>query len=144
MGKSKKTGLKGLTKKQFDFFEELFETDMQYSEIIKKHKVSRRVYRKWLGDKNFINEAAFRVESAKRQSEMIMARNAPKAAEKIIALSGSGKGETSRKACLDIMSHQGAISTTKVKCESTGESISSEAAEKLLAAMARQKRGKNV
>jgi hypothetical protein len=95
---------KCISKRQLDVIEELFAGDMDEAEVLKKHGVSNRLYSKWLRDEVFSGELRFRIESGQRQGELIIARYVPVAAAKLVALTESGKEETARKACLDIIS----------------------------------------
>jgi len=140
MGWVKKSSTSKLSKKQLNVIEDIFWGNLDETEVIKKHKVSNRVYRKWLGDANFIDELAFRLDSAKRQSNMIIAKFAPAAAFKLVELTDSEKEETSRKACLDIMAHPSTVNSPQEKKESVCENISSEKAEKILAVLAKEDR----
>ena len=93
-----------LTKRQMAVIDELFVGGMDETEVLARHNVSTRLYRAWLGDELFADELKFRIDSAKRTSELIIARYAPVAAAKLIGLIDSDKDETVRRACLDIMS----------------------------------------
>ena len=95
---------KHMSKKQLEVIEELFAGDMNEAEVLKKHSVNNRLYNKWLCDEVFSGELRFRIESGQRQSELIIARYMPVAAAKLVALTESGKEETARKACLDVIS----------------------------------------
>lgn len=95
---------KHMSKRQLEVIEDLFAGNMDEAEVLKKHSVSNRLYSKWLRDEVFSGELRFRIESGQRQSELIIARYAPAAAAKLVALTESGKEETARKACLDIIS----------------------------------------
>ena len=143
MGQVNKSGIKKLSKRQLEVIDDLFDGTYDEAKVMKKHKVSRGIYRKWLKDENFIDELAFRVESKKRQSEMIMAKFTPAAAIKLITLTDSEKEETSRKACLDVMAQPAAINLPKINDKNVRENISSKSAERMLAAMAKEER-KNV
>jgi len=77
---------------------------MEELQVLEKHNVGTRLYRKWLADELFADELRFRIESAKRTGELIIARYTPMAAAKLVALTESDKAETVRKACIDIMS----------------------------------------
>jgi hypothetical protein len=55
-------------------------------------------------DENFTNEFDRRLESARRKSDLIIARFAYLAASKLALLTESENQETARKACLDIIS----------------------------------------
>lgn len=95
---------KQMSKRQLAVIEDLFAGNMDEAEVLKKHSVSNRLYSKWLRDEVFSGELRFRIESGQRQSELIIARYVPAAAAKLVALTESGKEETARKACLDIIS----------------------------------------
>jgi len=97
-------GQKRLTKKQRDVIEDLFKTELSEEEMLARHGVSMNVYRRWLRDKAFHDEIAFRIEAGKRLGELIIAVNAPVAASKLARLANGKEGETARKACLDIIS----------------------------------------
>jgi hypothetical protein len=92
-----------LTKKQMTVIEDLFEGGLDEAGVLAKHKVSTRLYRAWLGDEFFADEIRFRIESARRTGELIIARYTPVAAAKLVGLIDSDKDETVRRACLDIL-----------------------------------------
>jgi len=94
---------KQLTKKQRDVIEDLFAGQADERDVLAKHKVDCRLYEKWLTDENFIAAFDRRLESARRQSDLIIARYATLAAAKLAQLTESENQETSRKACLDII-----------------------------------------
>jgi hypothetical protein len=94
----------GLTKRQRTVIDELFRGELNEQAVLDKHKVSRRLYNKWLADDAFTGEFDRCIESAFRQSTALIARYAPLAATKLVQLIGSDKEETVRKACLDIIS----------------------------------------
>lgn len=141
MEKFKRDGFKKLNKKQVAVIDDLFEHNGNESEVIKKHKVSIGVYRKWLADKNFTDELTFRLESARRQGNLIIAKFTPAAAVSLVRLTESEKDETSRKACLDVISNPGEKNAPKKESENVCENISTEKAEKLLAVLAKEERG---
>jgi len=137
MGGQRNRG-KDLTKRQFRVIDDLFEGNLSEIEAMRKHKVSRRIYRRWLEDEKFVDELMFRVESAKRQSDFLIAKYTPIAAVKLVDLTKSEKEETSRKACLDVIAHPVGIKLSREKKTDVGSNISSETAERLLGAMARE------
>jgi hypothetical protein len=94
---------KKLTKRQLVVIDELFAGGMDEAEVLARHKISTRLYRAWLADELFADELKFRIESAKRSGELIIARYAPVAAAKLVGLIDSDKDETVRRACLDIL-----------------------------------------
>ena len=95
---------KSLSKRQLAVIDELFAGGMDETEVLARHKVSTRLYRGWLADELFAGELRFRIESARRAGELIIARYTPVAAVKLVGLIDSKKDETVRRACLDIMS----------------------------------------
>jgi len=137
-----------LTKRQLAVLEDLF-TDFSLVDeqaVLDKHKVSRKLYNKWLADASFIEQFNQRIAAAHRQSAALIARYAPLAATKLVQLTDSEKEETARKACLDIISLLGTHSTTEdVRAAKDGrqmrmneqqDGLSAEAASRLLAALA--------
>lgn len=131
--------VKNVSRRQADLITDLFEGRVDELVALEKHKISRNVYRKWLTEKTFVEEFKFQVESARRQSEMIIARYAPAAAAKLIDLTQSEKEETARKACLDIIVHPVKTNITEDKSEVASDNVSPEVAGRLLAAMARER-----
>lgn len=95
---------KQLTKKQLAVIEDLFSGELNEQAVLEKHKVSRNLYNQWQSDDNFVEQFDRRIAGAYRQSAALIARYAPLAAAKLIALTESDKDETARKACLDIIS----------------------------------------
>lgn len=93
-----------LTPKQSAVIADLFEGGLDEAGVLAKHKVSTRLYRAWLADELFTDELRFRIDSARRTGELIIARYTPVAAAKLVGLIDSDKDETVRRACLDIMS----------------------------------------
>lgn len=93
-----------LTKKQLLLLEDLFTGQMSEQEMLKKHKVSRYMYSKWLNDKNFCQYFYQRIKGFSMQSNLIVSRYAPVAAARLVELTESDKEETARKACLDVIS----------------------------------------
>jgi len=99
MAKAKK-----LSKRKLSVLDELFESQLSEQQVLEKYRVSKRLYRKWQGDEPFAEEFESRIAHLHRQSELIIARYAALAAVKLVELLESDKPETSRKACLDIIS----------------------------------------
>jgi len=93
---------KPLSAKQFAVIEDLFE-GKQEREILEKHKLSRKLYNKWLADKSFNRQLDRRVEWENRRSELMLARKARDAVSNLVKLTGCQTLETARKACLDII-----------------------------------------
>jgi hypothetical protein len=95
---------KYLTKRQLAVIEDLLAGEMSECEVLKKHNVGTVVYRRWLSNRAFADELSFRLESARRESQMMIAKYGRIAAAKLIELTSSKKEETARKACLDVIS----------------------------------------
>jgi hypothetical protein len=142
MGKTEK-----LKPRQFAVIDELFNGDDEQA-VLDKHKVSRRLYNKWLADSNFTGEFDRRIDAAYRQSAVLIARYAPLAAAKLVQLTESDKEETARRACLDIISMHASRESrddgrgTKDETESAESSpqseLSDQTASKLLSALAEE------
>ena len=94
---------KYLTQKQLAVLDDLFNSDMDERAVLKKHRVRRGTYEKWLADEAFSERFKQYVNVLSRRSERLLAKYSCAAAEKLIELTKAGKGETARKACLDIM-----------------------------------------
>jgi hypothetical protein len=133
-----------LTKKQNSVLKDLFKGSRSEVEVLKKHKISTQLYKGWLADDEmFADEFAFRAQAGKRQCELIIANYAPAAAAKLIALTQGQKEETTRKACLDIISLPLELTQQKRKKEAqdkdAAENISDEIASKMLEILAGDK-----
>lgn len=96
-------GRRRISSRQKAVLDDIFVEGMDETEAIGKHGVSAGLFRKWLGQEAFAEEVDYRLDSALRQSEFKLARYAPKAAERLIALTNMEKEETARRACLDII-----------------------------------------
>jgi hypothetical protein len=137
---------KQLTEKQLAVIEDLFSGELHEQAVLKKHKVSRKLYIEWQSDNNFVEQFDRRIAGAYRQSAALIARYAPLAAARLVALTESDKAETARKACLDIISmprttsdFRFPIDELKSENESRKPEISQQIAGKLLAVLAEQK-----
>ncbi len=100
-----KNGSTKLTARQRAVIEDLFAGELDEQKILEKHKISRRLYDKWLTDVNFTQEFDRRLKLASRQSQLIIARYAAIAAAKLVQLTESQNSETARKACLDVINY---------------------------------------
>ncbi len=136
---------KYLGKRQLAVIDDLFAGEITEAQVLQKHRLSAGVFRKWLGDEDFAAELAFRIESARRQSRMIIARFAPTAAAKLVELTDCKKEETRRKACLDVIlvaagtSRSDNDSTADEADQPLPEGLSPDLAGRLLAALAEEK-----
>jgi hypothetical protein len=93
-----------LSKKQRAVIEDMFKNGLSEHEVLEKYKIHPCRYRGWLENGLFTQEINDRIESAMRQSKLVMARWLPLAAERLTQLTISEKDETARKACLDVIS----------------------------------------
>jgi hypothetical protein len=140
--------VKRLSKKQLAVIEDLFSSELEEQAVLDKYKVSRNLYNKWLANEVFAEQFDQRVAGAYRQSTALIARSAPLAATKLVQLSKSEKGETARRACLDIISfpsHTGSFadaapaSVKDSQLQKNYPELSPEAAGRLLAVLAEEK-----
>ena len=104
--------MKRLNVRQLAFLGDLFGGKLDEERTLKKHHVSRRLYNKWLTDPAFAEQFDRRIAGIYRQNALLIARNASEAMEELMKLikkeeTDQGKkvhkGETARKACLDII-----------------------------------------
>jgi hypothetical protein len=138
---------KRLTKRQLAVIEDLFAGKLDESAVLKQHKVSRALYNKWLADPVFTKQFDLLIDGAYRRSAFKIARSAKEAAEKLLLLTNSDKGETARKACLDIITMHPSIHLTdsptvldrKETSSSESTKLTPETASKLLAVLAEEK-----
>ena len=137
---------KYLNKRQLALIDSLFKGKSSESRVLKRHGVSTVVYRGWLANKVFAGEVAFRIEGARRESRIIIAKNSRKAAKKLVELADSEKEETARRACLDIVSGAGLgevkkqVKSTAMEKDKFNAKISPKAASKLLKTLAEEKK----
>jgi len=140
------TRRKYLSQIQLAILDDLFNNDLDEQAVLDKHKVRRNTYDKWLEDKLFAERFKQYVNGLKRRSELLMAKYSCLAAAKLVELTASGKDETARKACLDIISlpkigPQKTEHPDKGKKDSgnPAEQLSEATASRLLAALAEEK-----
>jgi len=93
---------KPLSAKQLAVIDDLFE-GTQEREILKKHNLSRKLYEKWLADDAFNRRLDRRIEWENRRGEFMLARKARDAVSSLVKLTEQEKGETARKACIDLI-----------------------------------------
>ncbi|MHC4912053.1 MAG: hypothetical protein ACYTE5_03500 [Planctomycetota bacterium] len=94
---------KYLTQKQLAVLDDLFNGELDEQAVLKKHRVRRGTYERWLADEVFRERFKQYVNVLSRRSELLLAKYSCSAARKLHELTKEGKGETARKACLDIM-----------------------------------------
>jgi hypothetical protein len=106
-----------LTEKQLAVIDDLFDGSLDDDAIIQKHGITADVFYDWLCDDLFKYQLDAKIRHSRTHAEMILAKYAPFAAARLIALTDSEKEETARKACLDIIS----FFTSIKKTDDTGE-----------------------
>ncbi len=94
---------KTVTRRQSAVIEDLFTGEMKEPEILAKHGVGPREYERWLADDGFAERIERRIVHAHRQSRIVLARHAARAASRLVELMDCDKGEIARRACLDII-----------------------------------------
>jgi hypothetical protein len=94
---------KRLSKRQHMLLDELFAGNLSEQEVLEKYKIKRNVFANWLNEPAFLRALQNRITAAYQQSAVMLARFAPTAASRLIALTASEKPETARRACLDII-----------------------------------------
>ena len=136
---------KYLRKEQLDVLRDIFSGDFDEQQVLERHGVSSAVYNKWLSDEAFCREFRRRLEASRLRSQALLARYSLMAAAKLIELSASEKGETARKACLDIISLPSSpkglekLAAEEVTDEAKPMQLSGTTASRILAVLAEEK-----
>lgn len=127
-----------LTKCQQNFIDELFKSGSDEASVCAKNNISDTLYRRWLNQKAFTDELIFRGGCARRASRILLTQYLTVAAAKLVALTGSDKEETARRACLDILSLNDTktASDDEIPTETPALNISPQTASKLLKVLA--------
>ena len=135
------------TDKQLKVLEKLFLGNEDENSILKKYRVKRRIYEKWLQDERFCEAFNRRIEAAHRQGQLIIAKYCSVAAAKLVELTESKKEETARRACRDIITmprgeikQELASAAEKAAEDEMANRYSPETAGKLLAVLAEGKK----
>jgi len=93
----------GLKELHFKIINDLFEADLDESQINEKYGLRLGVLRRWLCDPAFEKELRSRMHAALAQARIRLSRFVPEAATRLVELAKCEKDETSRKACLDVI-----------------------------------------
>jgi hypothetical protein len=132
--------MSSLTEKQLTVIDDLFESGGDENTVLQKHNISRTVLQDWLKDKAFSDEIADRLNSSKLHSKILLSKYASFAATKLIGLCQSENQETSRKACLDILSLEACLKQAGESPENQSPQaqapIDAQTASKILAVLA--------
>ena len=132
-----------LSAKQLAVIDDLFEGEQEQA-ILEKHKLSRKLYDKWLADEAFIARLDWRIQWEYRKSAFELARKVPAVVSELMKLTKSKQSETARKACLDIITMQTTrlAGTLETQADNPkppdSPQISPETAGKLLAVLAEE------
>ena len=86
---------KPLSTKQLAVIEDLFEGKKE-QEILEKHKLSRKLYNKWLADETFNRRLDRCAEWEYRKIAFKLARSARQALSSLVKLAEAETGETAR------------------------------------------------
>ena len=97
------TVAKPLSVKQLAVIDDLFESELNEPEILKKHNISRKLYDRWLADESFNDHLDRRMVWEYRRNEIILARSIRQVVSNLMELTKSEQAETARKACIDII-----------------------------------------
>lgn len=133
-----------LTKKQREVIEDIFTSKLDQSAVLEKHKVSPILYSKWHADGAFIEYFEQRIAAAHRQGTAVIASKASDVANNLVNLTKGEKGETARKACLDIIAMQKPETTPQAEAQPTPQTpdqpqkLNKKTAEKILKILAQE------
>ena len=94
-----------LTKKQKAVLDDLFSGELTTREVFEKWKVSRRTYYRWHNQECFSVEFDRLMALARNEPDLVFARYSSNVAERLVGLTACEKEETSRKACMDIITY---------------------------------------
>ena len=120
-----------LSPRQKQIIEDVF-SGMDEESLAKIYDIKISVLRQWLGEDRFKKRLNEKIESAQRQSSMIIASCGPVAAARLVGLMDSDKSETARKACLDIISVNRGLGISEKAGGGFGAALGSEVADKIL------------
>lgn len=137
---------KQLSKRQLALVEDLFAGELEEQKVLDKYKVSRKLYNRWLAEPAFAELLEQCIKAVHLRSAILVARKAPEAADALFGLIRSDKGETARKACLDIIQMNAPAHSADTPDDPSGNAnihspISDETAGKILAALAEEPDG---
>jgi hypothetical protein len=139
-----------LSKRQLAVIDDMFDGELQKQALLEKHKLSRRLFNKWLASEAFNSRLDRRMAWERRRSEFMLARHATSAAARLVGLTVSTTPETARKAYLDIISIPALANRQKqqpTQPQTTNcppPELPPETASRLLAALAEQEHEKTM
>ena len=94
---------KVLSKRQKTVLDEIFTGNQNQQDILDKYGITKTEFAQWLSRDSFSSALQGRINAEYLTSTVLLARYAPVAAARLIALTDSDKPETARRACLDII-----------------------------------------
>ena len=92
-----------LSKRQKLVIEDILKNGLTEYEVLEKHKISPCRYRKWLENDLFLRELKAYSEAAARQKTFALLHQQSKVIKRLAKIIDEEKGETLRKACLDLL-----------------------------------------
>jgi hypothetical protein len=92
-----------ISKRQRAVIEDLIKNGLTEYEIFDKYKISPCRYKKWLENNLFTTELEAYAKAARRQRTFALIHLQTKVIEKLAKMVKDEKGETARKACLDLL-----------------------------------------
>jgi len=133
---------KDLRPKQLKVIEDLTKGRLSQQEILDKHRVSRKVFRRWLEDATFAAELQKRIDWLRLRSELMIAGYRETAAAKLVNLVTESESEDiSRKASLDILNIGGQKTAASAghKQQPSNKALTHQQTGRILAALAKEK-----
>jgi hypothetical protein len=95
-----------ISSRQRAVIDDILKNGLTERQALENHGVTRIRYRRWLKGGLYMQELNDAIDAAMRQQKFTIAHCLPDAAEKLTELLDTEKGETARKACLDIIELQ--------------------------------------
>ena len=136
---------KYLNRIQLKVLDDLFNSEMDEQAVLEKHRVKRSTYERWLENEAFSERLVRHIKNMGQRSDILMAKYRCHATVKLVELTASDKPETSRRACLDIISapkSKGGTEKNLKEKEKKVENLSDATASRLLAALAEEEKTK--
>lgn len=94
---------KYLSGRQLAVLDDLFGSDVDMSQVLRKHGIRAATFNRWRNEQLFAAAYRERLSNCRFGSELFMVRCVPLAATKLVELMDSENQEVARKACLNIM-----------------------------------------
>jgi len=103
-----------ISSRQRTVIDDILKNGLTEKEALEKHRITPIRYRRWLKGGLYMQEINVAIDAAMRQQKFTIAQCLPDAADKLTELIDTEKGETARKACLDIIALQKADVTPQI------------------------------